>query len=270
MKRLSLILLCIVIALSFAACGKSEKSSNKTTITVAASSAPHAEILEKCKDVLKEKGYKLDIKIMDDYVVPNTATESGDVDANFFQHTPYLEQFNSENGTHLVPVLKVHYEPYGIYAGRSSSLEKLPDKAKIAVPNDATNEARALMLLDACGLIKLKDSNNLAATKADITENKHNYEIVEMEAALLPSILDEVAVAVINGNYAISSGLKVSEALATEDADSAAAQTYGNIVVVKEGNENSEKIKALTEAITSDEIRDFINGKYDKAVIPLF
>jgi len=265
-KLLALVLTLALTVLSFAGCG-SEKESKK--ITVAASSTPHAEILEQCKDAMKEAGYELEIKVMDDYVVPNTATESGDVDANYFQHTPYLEQFNEENGTHLVSVYKVHYEPYGIYAGTSKSLADIPAGAKIAVPNDATNEARALMLLDAQGLIKLKDNTNLTATKKDIAENPNNYDIVEMEAALLPSVLDEVAVAVINGNYAISAGLKVKNALATEDAKSTAAQTYGNVLVVKEGNEENEAVKALVEALKSEKIAKFIEEKYDGAVVAL-
>lgn len=268
MKKLLALTLAVVTALTLlAGCGKKEE--NKT-LTVAASSTPHSEILEECKEALKEEGYTLKVKTMDDYVVPNTATESGDVDANYFQHQPYLDQFNEENDTHLVSVFKVHYEPYGIYAGTSKTLEEIPDGAKIAVPNDATNEARALMLLDAQGLIKLKDNTNLTATKNDIVENTKNLDIVEMEAALLPSVLDEVAVAVINGNYAIEAGLKVKNALATEDVKSTAAQTYANIIVVKEGNEDNEAVKALVKALKTDKIRDFINNKYDGAVVPMF
>lgn len=270
-KFLSIILAVSLTALCLAGCGAKEgKAETDKTITVAASATPHSEILEQCKDALKKDGYKLVIKTMDDYVIPNTATESGDVDANYFQHTPYLDQFNKENGTHIVSVVKVHYEPYGVYAGTSKSLDSIPDGAKIAVPNDATNEARALMLLDACGLIKLNDNTNLTATKKDITENPHNYDIVEMEAALLPSQLDEVAVAVINGNYAIEAGLKVSEALATEDAASTAAQTYANILAVKEGNEDSAKVKALVKALQSDTVKSFIESKYAGAVVAIF
>lgn len=244
-----------------------EKQTEK--ITVAASSAPHAEILEQVKGILADEGYELDIKIMDDYVTPNTATEGGDVDANYFQHQPYLDQFNDENGTHLVTVAKIHYEPFGIYAGTSASLD-FAEGAKIAVPNDATNEARALQLLAAQGLITLRDGAGLTATTKDITENPKNIEIVEMEAALLPSVLTEVDAAVINGNYAISAGLKVSEALATEDAESEAAQTFANILVVKEGNENQPKITALKNALLSDTVKEFIDGKYDGAVVAIF
>lgn len=277
MKRIiALTLAAIMLVLCLASCGAenntedtdAEKKEN-TTLTVAASSTPHAEILEECKAALEEKGITLDIKVMDDYVIPNNSTESGDVDANYFQHTPYLDQFNEENGTHLVSVAKVHYEPYGIYAGTVDSLDKIPDGAKIAVPNDATNEARALQLLAANGLIALKADAGLTATKNDITENKKNLEIVEMEAALISGMRDEVAVAVINGNYAIEAGLKVSEALAVEDKDSEAAQTFANILVVKEGNEKNEAVLALVEALQSDEVQNFIAVKYDGAVVPM-
>ncbi len=265
------ILATLVVAatvLTLAGCGNSSAADN--TITVAASSAPHAEILEQCVPVLADQGITLEIKVMDDYIIPNTSTESGDVDANYFQHQPYLDDFNASNGTHLVTVTRVHYEPYGIYAGTCDSLDALPDGASIAVPNDTTNEARALLLLQDNGIIKLKDGVGLTATKNDITENPKNVDILEMEAALLPAQLDEVAVAVINGNYAIDAGLKVSEALAAEKADSEAAQTYANILVVKEGNENLPKIQALSKALTSDAIRDYINNTYDGAVVPIF
>ncbi len=239
------------------------------TLTVAASSAPHAEILEQCKPILEKEGITLDIKVMDDYIIPNTSTESGDVDANYFQHTPYLEQFNEENGTHLVSVAKIHYEPYGIYTGTAKSFDELKEGDKVAVPNDATNEARALLLLEANGLIKLKDGVGLTATKNDIVENPKNLDIVEMEAALVPSQRDEAALAVINGNYAIANGISISEALATEDSESEAAQTFANIVVVKEGNEENELVKALVDALKSDEIKNFINEKYEGAVVPI-
>lgn len=265
-KILALALAVLLVAVAFTACAP--KTDDKT-ITVAASPAPHAEILEVCKEVLAEQGYNLEIKVMSDYIIPNNATESGDVDANYFQHTPYLDEFNASNGTHLVSVAKIHYEPFGIYAGVSTDLN-LPEGAKIAVPNDATNEARALLLLEANGLIKLNENAGLTATKNDIAENPLGLEIVEMEAALLPTVLDEVNVAVINGNYAIAAGLKVSEAIATEDAASVAAQTYANILVVKEGNEELEKVTALKDALLSDTVRDYINGTYDGAVIAIF
>lgn len=267
MKKLISLLLASVLSLTLlAACG----SSDDKTITVAASSTPHAEILEQCKSAMAEKGYTLDIKVMDDYVTPNMATDGGDVTANYFQHQPYLDDFNASNGTKLSTVAKVHYEPYGIYAGTCSSLDAIEDGAVIAVPNDPTNEARALLLLEANGIIKLDASKGLTATKNDIIENPKNLVIQEMEAALLPTVLDEVAVAVINGNYAIGAGLKVSGALAIEDAQSAAAQTYANILVVKTGNESLPAVKALVEVLTSDAIRDYINNTYDSAVVPIF
>lgn len=269
MKKSITVILALALVLSvLTGCGAG--SANSKTITVAASSAPHAEILEQCVPILAEQGYTLEIKVMDDYIIPNTSTESGDVDANYFQHQPYLDDFNASNGTHLVTVARVHYEPYGIYAGTCDSLDAIPDGAQIAVPNDTTNEARALLLLEANGIIKLADGVGLTATKNDIVDNPKNVDILEMEAALLPAQLDEVAVAVINGNYAIEAGLKVSEALAAEKADSEAAQTYANILVVKEGNENVEKIQALAKVLNSDEIRDYINNTYDGAVVPIF
>ncbi len=269
MRKKVLTTLLAALALgTLTACGAGSAADN--TITVAASSAPHAEILEQCIPVLAEEGYTLEIKVMDDYIIPNTSTESGDVDANYFQHQPYLDDFNASNGTHLVTVTRVHYEPYGIYAGTCSSLDALEDGASIAVPNDTTNEARALLLLQDNGIITLKDGVGLTATKNDIVDNPKNVNILEMEAALLPAQLDEVAMAVINGNYAIEAGLKVSEALAAEKADSEAAQTYANILVVKEGNENLPKIQALAKVLNSDTVRDYINNTYDGAVVPIF
>lgn len=268
MRKTVITMLAGLSLLALTACGGS--SSADKTITVAASSTPHAEILEQCIPVLSEQGYTLEIKVMDDYIIPNTSTESGDVDANYFQHQPYLDDFNASNGTHLVTVTRVHYEPFGIYAGTCDSLDALPDGASVAVPNDTTNEARALLLLQDNGIIKLKDGVGLTATKNDIVENPKNVDILEMEAALLPAQLDEVAIAVINGNYAIEAGLKVSGALAAEKADSEAAQTYANILVVKEGNENLPKVQALVKALNSDTIRDYINNTYDGAVVPIF
>lgn len=239
-------------------------------VKVAATSAPHAEILEQCKDAMADKGYTLEIKVMDDYVIPNTATEDGEVDANYFQHMPYLTQFNAENGTHLVSVAAIHYEPLAVYAGTVKALADLADGAKIAVPNDVTNEARALQLLAAQGIITLKDGAGLTATKNDIVENPKNIEIMEMEAALLPTVLDDVALAVINGNYAIAGGLKVADSLAMETADSEAAVTYANIVVVKEGNEQNAGVLALVDVLKTDAVKNFINEKYEGAVVPMF
>lgn len=240
-----------------------------TVIKVAASTTPHAEILEKCVEPMKAQGYDLQILTMDDYVTPNTAVESHDVDANYFQHTPYLDQFNEENGTSIVSVAKVHYEPYAIYAGTCDSLEALEDGASIAVPNDATNEARALLLLEAAGLIELSEDAGLTATTKDIVSNPKNFDIKEMEAALIPSVLDEVAVAVINGNYAIGAGLKVYNSLVMEDPESEAAQTYANILAVAAGSENEPGILALVDILHSEDISDFINDTYEKAVLPI-
>ena len=239
-------------------------------IVVGASPAPHAEILEAACAALEEKGYKLVIKEYTDYVQPNLALDAGDLDANYFQHLPYLEQFNAENGTKLVSAASIHYEPFGIYAGKAASLDALADGAKVAVPNDATNEARALLLLEANGLIKLTEGVGLNATKTDIVENPKNLDILEIEAAQIPRSLQDVDIAVINGNYAIDAGLKVADALAVEDAESIAATTYGNVVAVQEGHENDEAVKALVEALTSEDIKSFMEETYQGAVVPLF
>ena len=239
-------------------------------LVVGASPAPHAEILEAARDLLADKGYDLEIVEYTDYVQPNNALESGDLDANYFQHKPYLDTFNEENGTHLVSAGAIHYEPFGIYAGKSDSLDELADGAEVLVPNDVTNEARALLLLQDQGLLTLKEDAGLTATINDITENPKNLDIVELEAAQLPRSLQDADIAVINGNYAIEAGLKVTDALAVEASDSLAAQTYGNVVAVREGDEESDKTKALMEVLTSDDIKEFIETKYDGAVVPLF
>ena len=276
MKKLLTILGTALLSTALlAGCGStastdSSASANGDTITVAASPSPHAEILEVAKEVLAEQGINLDIKVFNDYVIPNTATESGEVDANYFQHTPYLNDFNEENGTHLVSVAAIHYEPFGIYAGKTASLDALADGAKVSVPNDTTNEARALLLLEAQSLIKLKDGAGLKATKLDIVENPKNLDIQEIEAAQLPRTLSDVDIAVINGNYAIDAGLKVSDALAVEAQDSEAAKTYANVLVVKDGNQDNENIKALVSALESDKVKEFIEQKYDGAVVPMF
>ncbi|MDR7814376.1 MetQ/NlpA family ABC transporter substrate-binding protein [Lacrimispora sp.] len=239
-------------------------------IIVGATPAPHAEILNAAKDILKEKGYELVVKEYTDYVQPNMALESGDLDANYFQHKPYLDQFNEQKGTDLVSAAAIHYEPFGIYAGKTDSIDKLADGAQIAVPNDVSNEARALLLLADQGLIGLKEGIELDATKNDIVKNDKNFKIVEVEAAQLPRSLGDVDVAVINGNYAIEAGLKVSDALAVEDAKSVAATLYSNIIAVREGEESSEKTKALIEALTSDTVKKFIEDTYEGAVVPSF
>jgi D-methionine transport system substrate-binding protein len=241
------------------------------TIVVGASPSPHAEILAAAKDILAKDGYTLEVKEYTDYVQPNVALSAGDLDANYFQHQPYLDQYNQENKTDLVSAGLIHYEPFGIYAGKTKSLDALKDGASIGVPNDATNEARALLLLEAQGLIKLKDGVGINATKNDIEENKKNLNITEIEAAQLPRSLQDLDLAVINGNFAIEAGLSVKkDALATEDTQSVGAKTYGNIIAVRKGDESSAKIKALVAALQSDTIREFIDKKYDGAVVALF
>ena len=220
-------------------------------IKIGATPSPHAEILEAAKDALKKKGIDIEIVTYNDYVQPNLATDQGQIDANYFQHLPYLEDFNKENNTHVVSVGKIHYEPFGIYAGKSKDLKAIQDGAKIAVPNDTTNEARALLLLEANGIIKLKDGAGLTATKQDIVENPHNVEIYEVEAAQIPRSLDSVDFACMNGNFALQANYKPSDALATEDAKSEAAQTYANIIAVSEKNKDAEWAKTLVEVLHS-------------------
>lgn len=250
----------------------SNSGSDDKTITVAASPTPHAEILTNAvADQLKEQGYTLEVKEFTDYIQPNTVTEEGEVDANYFQHQPYLDSFNEEKSTHLVSVEPIHFEPFGLYAGKTASLDALADDATVAVPNDTTNEARALQLLAAQGLITVRDGAGLTATVNDITDNPHNLQIKEIEAAQLPRTVQDVDFAVINGNYAMEAGFSVGkDALATEDASSEAAQTYANVLVVKEGRENDPAIQALYAALTGDKVKDYINSTYDGAVVPIF
>lgn len=242
-----------------------------TTITVAASPVPHAEILKVAGEILAQADITLKVVEFTDYIQPNKATENGEVDANYFQHGPYLENFNEENGTHLVSVASIHYEPLGLYPGKAKSLDELADGAQIGVPNDTTNEARALQLLAAQGLITLKEGAGLTATKNDIAENPKNLEIVEMEAAQLPRQLGSLDMAVINGNYATEAGFSsAADALAAEDADSEAAQTYANVLVVKEGNEETPATKALIAALKSQKVKDYITETYGGAVVAIF
>ena len=239
------------------------------TIKVAASPTPHAEILEAAKSILADEGWDLEVTEFEDYVQPNLVVESGDFDANYFQHIPYLESFNEEKGTHLVDAGDIHYEPFGIYPGTKSSLDELEDGDTIAVPNDTTNEARALLLLQDNGVLTLKEGAGLTATVNDIESTTKDIKIQELEAAQVPRVLGEVAFAVINGNYAVEAGLSVADdAIAYEASDSEAAKTYVNIIAVKEGNEDNEGIVALVDALKSDEIKDFINETYNGAVIP--
>ena len=302
-KNLLALFLALILALSLAACGSTGSSEpaaeeetpaaeepaaeepaaeepatedaaadgEMTVLKVAASPTPHAEILAQVKDVLAEQGIDLQVTEYGDYVVPNTAVEEGDEDANYFQHQPYLDQFNTENGTHLVSVAAIHYEPFGIYPCKTATLEELPDGALVGVPNDVTNEARALQLLESAGLITLKEGVGLEATTNDIVDNPKNLEFLELEAAMLPNVTTEVDIAAINGNYALQAGFSsAADAIYTEDPNSEAAQTFANIIVVKEGNENTPAVQALVEALQSDAVRDYINETYDGNVLPIF
>lgn len=254
------------------AAGNSEAGSaaELQKIVIGASVTPHAEILAKANELLADKGYTLEIKEFNDYVQPNLALENKELDANYFQHITYLNNFNAENGTHLVSVADVHYEPFGIYAGKTASLEELQDGAQIGVPNDPTNGGRALLLLQEQGLITLKEDVGLEPTKLDIAENPHNYEIVEMEAAQLPRSLGSLDIAVINGNYAIQADLKVADALAIESAEGTAGTAYVNVLAVKEGRESDPAIQALAKALCSDEVKAFIDETYAGAVQAVF
>ena len=267
MKKFIAIVLALTLALSLAACGA---KADEKTIKVGATPAPHAAILEVAKEILAKEGYTLEIVEFDDYVLPNTALSEGELDANYFQHITYMNNFNEEYGIKMVSAAGIHYEPFGIYAGKCASLAELPDGAKIGVPNDATNEARALLLLEQEGLIKLEEGVGLSATKDSIVENPHNFEIVETKAELLTATLADVDIAVINGNYAIDAGLKVSEALAVEAADGAAAEAYVNVIAVMEGHENDAKIQALIKALKTAEVKAYIESTYEGAVVPLF
>ena len=241
----------------------------KGTITVAASATPHAEILAAAKPILAEQGWDLEVTEFDDYVLPNEVVESGEFDANYFQHIPYLENFNAEKGTHLVNAGGIHYEPFGIYPGTKKDLSELADGDTIAVPNDTTNEARALLLLQDNGIITLKDGAGLEATVNDIAENPHNIKIEELAAEQVARVAPEVAFVVLNGNYALQAGYSVAQdSLAYETSDSEAAKTYVNVIAVKEGNENNPGIQALVKVLKSDDIKKFINDTYDGAVIP--
>ncbi len=283
-KKLFALALALGLTASLAACGSSAPAasgsagsasgsaaastpSETVTLKVAASPTPHAEILNAVKGVLAEQGIDLQITEYGDYVVPNTAVEEGDEDANYFQHQPYLDNFNAENGTHLVSAGGIHIEPMGVYAGKTTALADLPDGATIAIPNDATNEGRALLLLEAQGLIKLKDSSNLESTPNDIAENSKNLQFKELEAAMIPNTVEEVDLSVINCNYALQAGFNpVEDALAIEDSNS----PYVNIIAVKEGHENDPAIVALVAALQSETAREFITSTYNGAVVPAF
>ena len=275
-KKLLALALTVALGLTvLTGCGSSasykfEKNKDgKVVIKIAASATPHAEILEKAKSILDEKGYDLQITVFNDYVQPNEVVESGEYAANYFQHIPYLESFNEEKGTHLVNAGGIHYEPFGIYPGTKKTLDELADGDTIAIPNDTTNEARALLLLQENGIIKLKEGAGLAATVNDIQENPYNITFHELEAAQVARVVGENSFVVLNGNYALEAGYTASkDAVAYEKSDSEAAKTYVNVIAVKEGNEKEEAIKTLVEVLTSDEITQFIQEKYDGAVVP--
>ena len=283
MKKIvtSLLALTLVFALVLTGCGKKESSnsgnnssSDDKTITVGASSTPHAEILEQVKDTLADEGYTLKVVVYDDYVLPNTALNDGTLDANYFQHTPYLESFNASNNTELAAVAKIHYEPFGIYGNGITDLKDLKDGATIIIPADDSNETRALLLLQQEGLIELPEGANAkdGVTTLDI-KNDHGYKITTVQADTVAAQFansDAGSLAVINGNYALAAGLDISKALAVEDASGDAAQTYANIVAVKSGNENLPKIQALIKALKSDDVKNFINEKYNGAVVAIF
>ena len=284
-KKIAALILTLALVFSLAACGSKTPSTEtdipatgepenenveNVTLKVAATPVPHAEILAVAKEILAEQGITLEIIEFTDYVQPCMVTENGEVDANYFAHLPYIDGFNAENGTHLVSVAAIHYEPLGLYAGKTASIEELADGAKIAVPNDGSNEARALLLLEANGLITLKEGAGFTATKLDIVENPKNLEIVEMEAAQLPRTLADVDMAVVNGNYTLEAGLSIADAVANEAVECESAQTYANIVVVKEGNEENAAVKALCEALQSEQVKSFIEEKYEGAVVALF
>ena len=270
MRKKTIVAVLLIFTLTLlllAGCGK--KKSN--TVIVGASPVPHTEILEFIKDKMTAEGYTLEIKEFTDYVQPNLATESGELDANFFQHVPYMESFNEEHETHLVSVFPVHFEPLGLYKARVKSLAELPDGAIIAIPNDVTNAARAFKLLEATGLITIKEGAGLKATKLDIVNNPKNLDIKELEAAQIPLALPDVDMAIINGNFALQSGLSLdTDAVAVESKDSDSATMYANPIVVKEGNEKDPGILALIKVLNTSEVRDFINNKYEGRVVPVF
>ena len=279
-KKIISALLAATMLCSLAACGSktatessAASASADTTaskvIKVGASPTPHAEILAQAKAILAKQGYDLQIQEFTDYVQPNVALSDGDIDANYFQHKPYLDDYNKQNGTDLVSMAAIHYEPLGLYPGKTKAIADLKDGAQIAVPNDTTNEARALLLLQTNGLITLKADAGFTATVNDIEKNDKNLKIVEVEAAQIPRSLQDVDMAVINGNYALSAGLDVSSAIAKEEKDSDAAQTYANIIAVRKGDETREDLKALVAALQSAEVTKYITDTYKGAVVPM-
>lgn len=267
----------LTLTLSLAGCGSSSQAggstvsaSGNTVIKVGANITPHAEILEQAVPILAEKGITLEIVKLEDSVTPNTGVIEGSLDANYFQHVPYLDQFNAENGSDLVSIGAIHYEPFGIYAGKTTDLAALPDGATVAVPNNVTNEARALLLLAQEGLLTLKEDAGITATIGDIVENPKNIVFKELAPEQLVAALPDVDVAVINGNYAIEGGLHVSQALAVEANDGLAAQTYGNIIATSPEHQNDPALQALVEVLQGPEVAEYINNTYDSAVVPLY
>ena len=268
-KRILSLALVLTLAAALAGCG-SAKAAESSTIKVGANITPHSEILEVAKPILAEKGITLEIVKLEDSITPNTGVIEGSLDANYFQHVPYLDQFNKENNSKLVSVGAVHYEPFGVYAGKVKNLKELKEGAVVAVPNNVTNEARALLLLAQEGIIKLKDGAGINATVEDITENPLKIKFKELAPEQLVAALPDVDVAVINGNYAIEGGLHVSQALAVEANDGLAAKTYGNIIATSAEKANDPAIKTLVEVLQGPEVAKFIKEKYDGAVVPLF
>lgn len=269
-KFLIAILGAALSASALTACGKSVASDDKK-ISIGVSPVPHAEIVkEVVKPILEKKGYELKIVEFNDYVQPNTSLEEGEIDANYFQTARYLENENKERELHLVSVAEIHLEPMGLYSKKYKSLTEIPDGADIAIPNDGSNESRALALLADNGLITLSETDNLY-NLTNIKDNPHNYSFSEIEAASLPVTLEDVDAAVINGNYALAAGYNPSgDSLLLESVSSESIKQYFNDLVVKSGNENSNKIKALKEAMTSDEVKKYIEEKYKGSVIPAF
>lgn len=268
-KVLALVGITALLAASLTGCGAGKLPGDDKVIKIAASAVPHAEILEAAKPLLEEQGYTVEITVFEDYIQPNEVVEAGDFDCNFFQHVPYLESFNEERKTSLVSVGEIHYEPLGIYPGKESDITNIRPGTTIAVPNDTTNEARALLLLEANGIIKLDANAGITATVNDIVENPYNVEIIELEAAQIPRTLQDVSFGVLNGNYAMQAGLNVKEdALAFETAGSVAARTYVNVIVVKKGAENHKDVQALVEALKSEAVTQYINDTYQGAVVP--
>ena len=273
MKKLTSLVLALLLVVSlfaFAACGN---KTDANTIVVGASSTPHAEILEQVKGVLAEQGYTLEVRIFDDYILPNTSLDEGDLDANYFQHKPYLDSFNKSNGTKIVSAVAVHYEPFGLYGNGIDSLENVPAGTTIIVPADDSNETRALFLLQQEGLITLAEGSTVekGVTILDIADNK-GYNVIHVQADTVPAVLANEAnsLAVVNGNYALAAGLKIENALATEDASGDAAQLYANIIAVREGEENSAKTQALVNALLTESVKTYIADTYNGAVMAVF